>query len=103
MLERRVASNVNRRRRIAGEVRRTVIAGDHRAAACCFVDYWNGAGSWSALRPEIQADLARYIPKACLEFAALIDERMPLAASMDDGCWYRATMRRDRARRSLAG
>lgn len=67
-------------RGVAGDVERAVTNGSYHAAAQRFVDYWNGQGAWSALRPEYQAELVRYIPKACLDFRALIEEPMPLVA-----------------------
>jgi pimeloyl-ACP methyl ester carboxylesterase len=57
-----------------------VASGDYRAAAASFVDYWAGAGGWAALRPSMQQALTRWLPKAPLDFAALIEEPTPLAA-----------------------
>jgi len=67
-------------RGVAGDVQRAVVNGNYRAAARRFVDYWNGHGAWNALRPENQEELVRYVPKACLDFHALIEEPMPLIA-----------------------
>jgi pimeloyl-ACP methyl ester carboxylesterase len=67
-------------RGVAGDVQRAVMNGDHHAAARRFVDYWNGAGNWASLRSENQAELVRYVPKAVLDFRALIEEPMPLPA-----------------------
>lgn len=67
-------------RSVASEVSRDVIAGDYQAAARRFVDYWNGEGTWAGMKPEFQAELVRYIPKAPLEFSALLEEPVPLAA-----------------------
>jgi pimeloyl-ACP methyl ester carboxylesterase len=67
-------------RAIAGAVERAVVNGNYREAARGFVDYWNGNGAWAGLRPENQAEILRYIPKACLDFRALIEEPMPLYA-----------------------
>jgi pimeloyl-ACP methyl ester carboxylesterase len=71
---------LNEIRGVAGDVTRGVIAGHYRAAARCFVDYWNSEGTWAAMKPEAQADLVRYVPKAILEFGALIEEPTPLVA-----------------------
>jgi pimeloyl-ACP methyl ester carboxylesterase len=60
-----------------------VITGDYRGAATSFVDYWGGAGAWSALRPSLQAALTRWIPKASLDFRALIDDPTPASAYED--------------------
>jgi pimeloyl-ACP methyl ester carboxylesterase len=57
-----------------------VMAGDYRGAAIAFVDYWSGAGAWAALRPSVQAGLIRWMPKAPLDFRALMEEPTPLAA-----------------------
>jgi pimeloyl-ACP methyl ester carboxylesterase len=51
-----------------------VVTGDYSGAAMSFVDYWGGRGAWSALRPSVQAALTRWVPKAPLDFRALIDE-----------------------------
>ena len=67
-------------RGVAADVGRGVVTGAYRAAARRFVDYWNGEGQWDALNETVQADLVRYIPKACLDFQALIEEPTPLVA-----------------------
>ena len=65
---------------LARRVREGVIVGDHRSAAATFVDYWNGEGAWAALRPEVQQALLRWMPKAPLDFRALMEEPAPAAA-----------------------
>ena len=67
-------------RALAAKVGRHVATGAYWAAARVFVDYWNRAGAFEALRPDAQADFVGYIPKACLDFRASIEERTPLAA-----------------------
>jgi pimeloyl-ACP methyl ester carboxylesterase len=67
-------------RALATQIGRHVASGGYRAAARCFVDYWNGAGTFETLKPDVQANLVRYIPKACLDFRALLEERTPLVA-----------------------
>jgi pimeloyl-ACP methyl ester carboxylesterase len=67
-------------RALAAKIGTYVVAGSYRAAARRFVDYWSGAGTFDALKPEVQGTIVRYIPKACLDFRALIDERTPLIA-----------------------
>jgi pimeloyl-ACP methyl ester carboxylesterase len=57
-----------------------VVTGDYAAAARHFVDYWNGPGAWTALRPDIRATLTRWLPKATLDFRALLEEPTPLSA-----------------------
>jgi len=58
-------------------------AGDYTRAAAAFVDYWSGAGAWAALRPSVQAALICWVPKAPLDFRALIEEPTPVAAYAD--------------------
>jgi pimeloyl-ACP methyl ester carboxylesterase len=62
---------------IAGVARRIsegVVAGDYRGAMAAFVDYWNGPGTFGAMRPVAQNALTRWAPKAPLDFRALLDE-----------------------------
>jgi pimeloyl-ACP methyl ester carboxylesterase len=73
-------------RSIAGRVAHDVTVEDYAAAGRRFVDYWNGAGTWAAIKPESQAELIRYVPKATLEFSALIDEPTPLTAYRGLAC-----------------
>jgi pimeloyl-ACP methyl ester carboxylesterase len=51
-----------------------VLRGDYHGAAAYFVDYWGGQGAWSTLLPHQQLALARWAPKAPLDFSALIEE-----------------------------
>ncbi len=62
-----------------------VATGDCRRAAAGFVDYWSGPGAWAGLRPEVQARLVRWAPKAPLDFHALIEEPTPAGAFRDLG------------------
>jgi pimeloyl-ACP methyl ester carboxylesterase len=65
---------------ITGIARRTcegVVTGDYRGAASAFINYWNGPGAWDVLRPIVQQALIRWLPKALLEFRALIEEPTP--------------------------
>ncbi len=63
---------------VAAQIRRGLVDGAYRRAACAFVDYWNGAGSFDSLRPEQQRELVGYVWKAALDFHALIEEPTPL-------------------------
>jgi hypothetical protein len=45
-----------------------------RGAAVAFVNSFGGPKAWDALRPEAQAVLVRWMPKAPLDFAALFAE-----------------------------
>jgi pimeloyl-ACP methyl ester carboxylesterase len=65
---------------IAARTAEGVVAGDLRGAARAFVDYWGGHGAWTALRPSVQAMLTRWVPKAPLDFRALIHEPTPASA-----------------------
>jgi pimeloyl-ACP methyl ester carboxylesterase len=64
-----------------------VITGDYRAAAEAFIDYWSGKGTWAALRPDLRDALVRWLPKAPLDFAALIGEH----AEADDYRYLRCS------------
>ena len=57
-----------------------VLSGDYQTAISSFVDYWNGAGSAANLQPHVRNELLRWLPKAPLDFRALIEEPTPLAA-----------------------
>lgn len=56
-----------------------IVSGDYHASIDCFVDYWNGAGAAASLQPQVRAALLRWLPKAPLDFRALLSERTPLA------------------------
>jgi hypothetical protein len=64
---------------LSADIDRCVLSGDHSTAARQFVEYWNEQGAWDGLREQAQADVIRYMPKACLEFRAVASERTPLA------------------------
>jgi pimeloyl-ACP methyl ester carboxylesterase len=65
---------------IARRTCKGVVTGDYRGAASAFVNYWNGSGAWDALRPAVQEALIRWLPKAPLDFRALIEEPTPASA-----------------------
>jgi pimeloyl-ACP methyl ester carboxylesterase len=65
---------------LARETQARVLAGELSRAASSFVDYWNGRGTWAALPPEARSALVRWMPKAPLDFRALIEEPTDLAA-----------------------
>jgi pimeloyl-ACP methyl ester carboxylesterase len=44
------------------------------AGMACFVDYWNGAGKWQGLSPEMQQSLAQQSKTVAEDFAALFGE-----------------------------
>jgi pimeloyl-ACP methyl ester carboxylesterase len=57
-----------------------MLSGDYRRAAATFVDYWNGSGTWDAMRPAAQNALIRWAPKGPLDFRAVIDDPTPARA-----------------------
>lgn len=65
---------------VARQVCEGIVTGDYRSAMTAFVNYWNGAGSWAALRPAVQDALIRWAPKAPLDFHALITDPTPADA-----------------------
>lgn len=65
---------------IAAGMSRGVASGDYRRAMAHFIDYWNGEGAWQHAKPELQAELARRIPKVVLDFWATMTEATPRAA-----------------------
>jgi len=65
---------------LARRVAEGVVTGDYRGAAAAFVDYWSGSGAWDALRPSVREALIRWLPKAPLDFHALMEEPTPAGA-----------------------
>jgi pimeloyl-ACP methyl ester carboxylesterase len=65
---------------VARRLGEAVAAGDYRTGVAGFVDYWNGPGSWTALRPAAQDALIRWTPKGPLDFHALFSEPTPADA-----------------------
>jgi pimeloyl-ACP methyl ester carboxylesterase len=59
---------------IASAIGAGLVSGAYQSAAAQFVDYWNGAGAWAALRPAVRDALIRWLPKAPLDFRALIED-----------------------------
>jgi pimeloyl-ACP methyl ester carboxylesterase len=64
---------------IASAIHDGLIDGSYRSATARFIDYWSGAGALAAMKPELQAALVRFLPKASLDFHALIHESMPIS------------------------
>ncbi|HUG78850.1 MAG TPA: alpha/beta hydrolase [Burkholderiales bacterium] len=50
-------------------------AGDRRAAARAFVDFWNGAGSWERMSEFHRERLAAQVPQVVAHFTALFADR----------------------------
>jgi pimeloyl-ACP methyl ester carboxylesterase len=55
-------------------IRESLAVRAHARGMARFVDYWNGAGAWAALRPEQQSALAARLPKVALDFDAAFAE-----------------------------
>jgi pimeloyl-ACP methyl ester carboxylesterase len=66
-------------RKTAYAIAKDIVAGDNHAAAKTFVDYWNGADSFDAMRPLMRDALARWMRTAPLNFNALFAETTPAA------------------------
>jgi pimeloyl-ACP methyl ester carboxylesterase len=45
-----------------------------------FIDYWNGAGAWLRMRPEVQSALALQIGRVALDFATVMTDPTRLEA-----------------------
>ena len=56
------------------------MTGAFQAAAEACVNYWNGAGAWEALWPEARERAVARLPRAALDFLALIEHAMPETA-----------------------
>jgi pimeloyl-ACP methyl ester carboxylesterase len=65
---------------IAGAVAAAAGRGDGSAGMAAFVDYWNGAGAWRRMKPELRSALARRAGKVAQDFAATLSEPTPLTA-----------------------
>jgi pimeloyl-ACP methyl ester carboxylesterase len=53
-------------------------------AAKLFTEFWGGTGSWQALTRTRRNQLAAWVPKAWLDFRALIDESSTSTAALND-------------------
>ena len=65
---------------VAQRISHGVVSGDYRSAVAHFIDYWNGPGTWAAMRPSLQKNLIGWAPKGPLEFRALMDDTTPASA-----------------------
>jgi len=59
---------------LAHRVGEGLLNGAYLRAAATFVDYWNGEGAWEQLKPSVRDALIRWLPKAALDFRALLEE-----------------------------
>lgn len=76
----RAAAELSEIETVAGTIRSGLVTGAYQAAAAAFVDYWKGAGTWDSLWPEARERLVQWLPKASLDFLALIGHEMPQEA-----------------------
>jgi pimeloyl-ACP methyl ester carboxylesterase len=59
---------------LAEHINRGIMTGEYCDAIATFVDYWNGASAWNGVRPNAQDALLRWLPKAPLDFQALMND-----------------------------
>lgn len=59
---------------VSSSIRVDFARGTWRNAAATFVNFWNGPGSWERMRPDLQLEMVRYLPKAQLDFHASMHE-----------------------------
>ena len=71
---------------IANAVRISCHTGTPSLGMARFVDYWNGAGTWSSLRPDLQSVLAALAPQVGRNFEAIISETWPVEACQHIRC-----------------
>jgi pimeloyl-ACP methyl ester carboxylesterase len=71
---------------LARAVGEGIVRGAYLQAAQTFVDYWNGEGSWRSMRPDVRAALVKWLPKAPLDFQALIMDDTPLESVRRIAC-----------------
>ena len=57
-----------------------------------FVDFWNGAGAWRRMKPELRDCLSRKAGQVQSNFAAVCGESWPLQACRDVSCPVLAIM-----------
>ncbi|HTO81900.1 MAG TPA: alpha/beta hydrolase [Methylomirabilota bacterium] len=65
---------------LAADVTQAAAAGHGRRGMMRFVDYWNGAGAWTRLRPDVQSMLAQQAPQVALDFRAAMTDPTRLEA-----------------------
>jgi len=59
---------------VATAVSEAVVSGNYRGGMRHFVDYWNGAGAFDGLKPEVQSWLSGQLVKIASEFHAVLSE-----------------------------
>jgi pimeloyl-ACP methyl ester carboxylesterase len=66
-------------RSVASAVFECTLNGRSQAGMARFVDYWNGAGAWDRLSPDVQARLVRQIGSVAANFTALFADTTRIA------------------------
>ncbi|HUL09833.1 MAG TPA: alpha/beta fold hydrolase [Candidatus Acidoferrum sp.] len=61
---------------LAADVTQAAEEEDGRRGMARFVDYWNGAGAWLRMRPDLQSALALQAARVALDFHATMTEPM---------------------------
>lgn len=59
---------------LAADVAQAAADGDGRRGMARFIDYWNGAGAWARLRPDLQTALALQAARIALDFRDTITD-----------------------------
>lgn len=70
--------------KLASTIKSAVEDGSAHHAARLFIEFWGGTGSWQALSRTRRNQLAAWVPKAWLDFRALIDESSTSTAALND-------------------
>ena len=65
---------------LAAQMRAAHDADSSAAAMAAFIDFWNGAGAFAALKPAVRTTLAPLAACVAANFDSLAAERFPLAA-----------------------
>jgi lipase len=64
---------------VENRIRTAIAAGAPEPGMACFVDFWNGEGSWARLDPAKQSQLCSQIERVAANFAAIAREPCRLA------------------------
>ena len=65
---------------LAADVTQSATESDGRRGMTRFVDYWNGAGAWMRMRPDVQSALALQTARVALDFRAAMTDPMRIEA-----------------------
>jgi pimeloyl-ACP methyl ester carboxylesterase len=81
-----VSAELTEIEQLAATVGNGLVTGAYQQAAANFVDYWNGSGSWASLRPRVRDSLVTWLPKAPLDFNALLNDNTPKSKLTSISC-----------------